>query len=196
MDFWIDNPKVLFQAKYIQEVWIDKSMNMNQKLNALTRLIILLSLLGFICFNRSLFLVIGLLLIIAMVIFYKQYAVEGMTSCQRPKTTCHVMPSNPMNNVLVTDYKENPHLKPSHPEYSLQVENNINTSALTSILLQNKDNKDIHKGFGTSRDQFEFEQSMRPFFTQPVNSVDKVEYGDFLKYCYGALPSDKPLKIS
>jgi hypothetical protein len=96
----------------------------------------------------------------------------------------------------MTDYKENPDLTPSHPEYNIQVENAINTSALSSIFLQNKENKDIHKGFGSSRDQFEFEQSMRPFFTQPVNTVDKVEYNDFLKFCYGSLPSDKPLKIS
>jgi hypothetical protein len=106
------------------------------------------------------------------------------------------LPVNPLNNVLMTDYKENPDLTPSHPEYNIQVENAINTSALSSIFLQNKENKDIHKGFGSSRDQFEFEQSMRPFFTQPVNTVDKVEYNDFLKFCYGSLPSDKPLKIS
>jgi len=191
MDFWIDNPKVLFQYKYIHEISINKDMNINQKLNALTRLIILLSLLGFICFNRSIFLVIGLLLIAAIVIFYKrEHITEGMTSRQG------ILPSNPLNNVLVTDYKENPHLKPNHPAYSVQVEDAINTSALSSIFLQNKDNKDIHKGFGSSRDQFEFEQSMRPFFTTPVNTVDKVEYGDFLKFCYGSLPSDKPLKIS
>jgi len=191
MEFWIDNPKVLFQSKYIQEIWIESTMNTNQKLNALTRLIILLSLLGFICFNQSLFFVFGLLLIAGIVIFHKQkHLVEGMTTRQT------VMPSNPLNNVLVSDYKDNPLLKPNHPTYSIKVENAINTSALSSIFLQNKDNKDIHKGFGTSRDQFEFEQSMRPFFTNPVNTVDKVEYGDFLKFCYGTLPSDKPLTIS
>jgi hypothetical protein len=25
--------------------------------------------------------------------------------------------------------------------------------------------------------------------------VDQIEYGDFLKYCFGKLPCDKPLKI-
>jgi hypothetical protein len=191
MEFWIDNPKLLFHSNYIHEIWISSGMNMNQKLNAMTRLIILLSLLGFICFNRSIFLILGLLLIAAIVIVYKKESlIEGMTSSQP------ILPVNPVNNVLMSDYKDNPELTPSHPEYSMNVENAINTSALSSIFLQNKDNKDIHKGFGTSRDQFEFEQSMRPFFTQPVNTVDKVEYNDFLKFCYGSLPSDKPLKIS
>ena len=191
MDFWIDNPKVLFQSKYIHEIWIEERMSTNQKMNALTRLIIILSLLGFICFNQSIFMVIGLILIAAIVIFHtRETTVEGMTTRE------NITPLNPVKNVLMHDYKENPNLKPNHPPYTVKVVNDINTSALSSIFLQNKDNADIYKGFGSSRDQFEFEQSMRPFFTNPVNSIDKVEYGDFLKFCYGSLPSDKPLTIS
>jgi hypothetical protein len=190
MDFWTDQPKLLFHSNYIQEIWMYSGMNMNQKLNAMTRLIIVLSLLGFICFNRSLFLVIGLILIVLIVAVYKkEHLLEGMTSRQP------LLPDNPVNNVLMNDYKDNPTIRPNHPEYSEDVEHTINTSALSSIFLQNSDNKDIHKGFGSSRDQFEFEQSMRPFFTNPVNSVDQVEYGDFLKFCFGKMPSDKPLNI-
>ena len=114
---------------------------------------------------------------------------EGMTSRQP------LLPENPLNNVLMTDYKENPTLKPNHPDYTKRVESTINTSALSSIFLQNKENKDIHKGFVSTGDKFQFEQSMRPFFTNPVNSVDQIEYGDFLKYCFGKLPSEKPLNI-
>ena len=115
---------------------------------------------------------------------------EGMTN----RNTV-ILPMNPVNNVLMTDYKDNPHLKPNHPDYTEEVENTINTSALSSIMLQNKDNKDMFKGFSTTRDQMEFEQSMRPFFTQPVNTVDQVEYGDFVKFLAGSMPSDKPLQI-
>ena len=191
MEFWIDQPKLLFHSNYIHEIWMYERMNMNQKLNAMTRLIIVLSLLGFICFNRSIFIVIGLIMIGAIVLIYKRKNVfEGMTD-----TTMKVLPNNPLNNVLMTDYKENPNLLPNHPEYTEKLEDTINQSALTSILKQNTDNKDIQKGFVSSRDKFEFEQSMRPFFTNPVNSVDQIEYGDFLKYCFGKLPSDKPLKI-
>jgi len=190
MEFWTDQPKLLFHSKYIHEIWMYPDMNMNQKLNALTRLIIVLSLLGYICFNRSLFIVIGLILMVAIVVIYKRETLfEGMEN-NHP-----ILPNNPLNNVLMSDYKENPNLAPSHPEYNEPLENTINQSALTSIFKQNSDNKDIQKGFGNSRDKFEFEQSMRPFFTNPVNSVDQIEYGDFLKYCFGKLPCDKPLKI-
>ena len=191
MDFWVDQPKLLFHSDYIHEIWMYPRMNMNQKLNAMTRLIIVLSLLGYICFNRSIFLVIGLILIGTIVLVYKREQLfEGMKNRDQP-----ILPDNPLNNVLMTDYKENPNLEPSHPEYTQKLEDTINNSALTSIFKQNSDNKDIQKGFESSRDQFEFEQSMRPFFTNPVNSVDQVEYGDFLKYCFGQLPSDKPLTI-
>lgn len=190
MDFWTDQPKLLFHSNYIHEIWMYSDMNMNQKLNAMTRLVIVLSLLGYICFNRSLFIVIGLILIVGIVAVYKKENIlEGMKGRQP------LLPDNPLNNVLMTDYKENPNLRPNHPRYTDKVENTINTSALASIFTQNKENKDIHKGFLSTGDKFQFEQSMRPFFTNPVNSVDQVEYGDFLKYCFGKLPSDKPLNI-
>jgi hypothetical protein len=189
MDFWIDQPKLLFHSNYIHEIWMYSGMNMNQKLNAMTRLIIVLSLLGFICFNRSIFLILGLLLAMAIVLVYKRESIfEGMSN--NP-----IQPTNPLNNVLMNDYKDNPTLKPSHPAYDENLESTINQSAMASILMQNKDNKDIKRGFGSLRDQFEFEQSMRPFFTNPVNSVDQIEYGDFLKFCFGKMPSEKPLNI-
>jgi hypothetical protein len=189
MDFWIDNPKILFQSKYIQEIWIYPNMTTNQKLNALTRATILLSLLGYACFNRSFFIVLGLLIIVGIALFHmKEPTVEGMTNSP-------IVPTNPVNNVLMNDYVDNPFMEPNHPEYSEKIENNINTSALSSIFSQNNDNKDIYKGFGNSNDQLAFEQSMRPFHTTPVNTVDQVEYGDFLKYCFGKLTSEKPLSI-
>jgi hypothetical protein len=191
MEFWIDNPKILFNVNHIHEIWIYSGMTLNEKLNAMTRLIILLSFLGFIVFNRSLFLVIGLILISLIVIVHnKDHLLEGMTN-----THTLILPTNPVNNVLMSDYKDNPKLKPNHPEYTDGVENSINTSALSSIMLQNKDNDDIQHGFRTTRDQMEFEQSMRPFFTQPVNTVDQAEYGDFIKFLAGSMPSDKPLQV-
>ena len=191
MEFWIDNPKILFNANHIHEIWIYSGMTLNEKLNAMTRLILLLSLLGFVCLNRSVFLVIGLILVSLIVIFYKKDdLMEGMTNSSHP-----ILPSNPLNNVLMTDYKDHPNLSPSHPSYGNLVENAINSSAMSSILLQNKENKDIQNVFSTSRDQLEFEQSMRPFFTQPVNTVNQSEHEDYVKFIAGTMHSDKPLLI-
>ena len=95
--FWINDPTILLN-KYSLTFWPTESMSMNEKLNAMTRLIIVLSLLGFICFNRSLFLVMGLILVGAIVLIYKRKGIfEGM----EVQPTQPILPNNPVNNVFV-----------------------------------------------------------------------------------------------
>ena len=62
--FWIDNPNVLFHNKYITEFFPVEGMTYEQKLNAITRTIILLSIIGLIM-NQSL-----RTLIISLITFY------------------------------------------------------------------------------------------------------------------------------
>ena len=40
--FWIENPSILINLNNITELWPTSDMNKNQKLNALSRLIIIL----------------------------------------------------------------------------------------------------------------------------------------------------------
>lgn len=192
MNFWGDNPTLLFDSRYIQEIWIYDGMDRNQSLNALSRLIIVLSVIGFACFNRILFLVIGGILLGCIVLFHnsqKENFDTELSDYQR------IDQSNPMNNVLMQDYKYNP-MKTAEPkEYGEQKEKNINDKTKQFILQENKGNSQIGDLFKNKADQFQFEQSLRPFYTNPVTTVDQSEYKDFLKYCYGVLPSDKPLRI-
>lgn len=192
MNFWGDNPTLLFDSRYIQEIWIYDGMDRNQSLNALSRLIIVLSVIGFACFNRILFLVIGGILLGCIVLFHnsqKENFETELSDYQR------IDQSNPMNNVLMQDYKYNP-MKTAEPkEYGEQKEKSINDKTKQFILQENKSNSQIGDLFKNKGDQFQFEQSLRPFHTNPVTTVDQSEYKDFLKYCYGVLPSDKPLRI-
>ena len=50
--FWSDNPNVLFQSKYIGEFFPVDSMTYNQKLNAVTRTVIVLTILSFLYARR------------------------------------------------------------------------------------------------------------------------------------------------
>jgi|UniRef100_A0A6C0HMV7 hypothetical protein len=192
MNFWGDNPTLLFDSRYIQEIWIYDGMDRNQSLNALSRLIIVLSVIGFACFNRILFLVIGGILLGCIVLFHhsqKENFETELSDYQR------IDQSNPMNNVLMQDYKYNP-MKTAEPkDYGEQKEKSINDKTKQFILQENKSNSQIGDLFKNKGDQFQFEQSLRPFHTNPVTTVDQSEYKDFLKYCYGVLPSDKPLRI-
>ena len=45
--YWVNQPTILFDKEYILEIWPTSTMSYVQKLNAISRLIILLSILGF-----------------------------------------------------------------------------------------------------------------------------------------------------
>ena len=48
MKFWLHRPDILINRNYLRELWPTADMSVNQKLNAITRFIILITLLG--CF--------------------------------------------------------------------------------------------------------------------------------------------------
>jgi hypothetical protein len=190
MKFWADNPSILFDSQYITEIWVYSNMDTNQKLNAISRLVILLSLIGYVCFNRYIIFILGLIILGVIVIIHKSGKKEGFTDVEKYQ---RITSNNPLQNLLLPEYK---YKEPDRvaPKYDKQVEDNINENAKNFILQENKDNADIGNIFSNLGDKFEFEQSMRPFYTNPVTSVGQTEYGDFLGYLFGSLPSDKPLK--
>jgi hypothetical protein len=191
MKFWADNPSILFDSQYITEIWVYSNMDTNQKLNAVSRLVILLSLIGYVCFNRYIIFILGLILLALIVIIQKSGKKEGFTNVEEYQ---RITSNNPLQNLLLPEYKYNKEKEKIVPKYDKDVENNINENAKNFILQENKDNADIGNIFSNLGDKFEFEQSMRPFYTNPVTTVGQTEYGDFLGYLFGSLPSDKPLK--
>jgi hypothetical protein len=191
MKFWADNPSILFDSQYITEIWVYSNMDTNQKLNAISRLVILLSLIGYVCFNRYIIFILGLILLGVIVIIHKSGKKEGFTNVEDYQ---RITSNNPVQNLLLPEYKYNKEKEPIGPKYDKDVEESINENAKNFILQENKDNADIVNIFSNLGDKFEFEQSMRPFYTNPVTSVGQTEYSDFLGYLFGSLPSDKPLK--
>ena len=191
MKFWADNPSILFDSQYITEIWVYSNMDTNQKLNAISRLVILLSLIGYVCFNRYIIFILGLILLGVIVIIQKSEKKEGFSNVEDYQ---RITSNNPLQNLLLPEYKYEKEKAPLKPRYDKEVENSINENAKNFILQENKDNADIVKLFSNLGDKFEFEQSMRPFYTNPVTSVGQTEYSDFLGFVFGELPSDKPLK--
>jgi hypothetical protein len=191
MKFWADNPSILFDSQYITEIWVYSNMDTNQKLNAISRLVILLSLIGYVCFNRYIIFILGLILLGVIVIIQKSEKKEGFSNVEDYQ---RITSNNPLQNLLLPEYKYDKEKAPLKPRYDKEVEESINENAKNFILQENKDNADIVKLFSNLGDKFEFEQSMRPFYTNPVTSVGQTEYSDFLGFVFGELPSDKPLK--
>jgi len=70
IQFWSNEPTILFNKEYIFELWPTPNMCYEQKLNAITRLIILLCILGYILTTSPRILVVGFVtLIIIHVLF-------------------------------------------------------------------------------------------------------------------------------
>ena len=195
MSFWIEDPTILFNSRYITQIWPYSTMTRNEKLNAMTRFIIVVTILGYMCINRIAIVILGLIMAGIIVLLY-QTNKEGMSMAPYfssfPKN--EISQNNPFSNVLVTDYKFNPGKKEMNEEYTPDLENRLNTSAKESILEQNKDNKDMEKMFVSDGDNLEFEQNMRQFYTTASTTIPNNQ-DKFLNFCYGNLPSEKPLTI-
>ena len=194
MSFWISDPTILFNSKYITQLWPYSSMSRDEKLNAMTRFVILVTIIGFMCINRIIIVVLGLIMIGIIVLLY-QNKKEGMASYfNLDDKKQDIYQNNPFSNVLITDYKFNPGKNEFKEDYNPDLENRLNNSVKASILELNQDNKDISNMFISSGDNLEFEQNMRQFYTTPSTTIPNKQ-DNFLKFCYGDLPSKKPLTI-
>lgn len=69
--FWANDPTVLFNKDYILQMWPLQTMTFDEKLNAISRLIIVLSILGFIITKSIRFLVIGIVTLAIIYFVYK-----------------------------------------------------------------------------------------------------------------------------
>jgi len=68
--FWINEPSILLNKDYIFEFWPTNNMCYEQKLNAITRLILLLTILGYILTQSYKIIVVGILTILGIYILF------------------------------------------------------------------------------------------------------------------------------
>ena len=77
--FFTTNPKLLLNNQYIMEIFHNSNMEYNQKLNAISRLIIILSLLALLFTRNISFLIIGIIGIIALYILFRNQSNPKLT---------------------------------------------------------------------------------------------------------------------
>lgn len=215
--FWSENPNVLLQKEYILEFFPTEDMTYNQKMNAVTRIIILLIAVGFIMSRNIRIVLIGLITLggIYLMHFYHEKEANKMESKKITKSiqegfegpakdyysnngisipqNVFTEPdsSNPFSNVLVTDYEYNPNKKPAPPAYNQNINNAILQQAKNVVSESNPDQPDItDKLFRDLGEQLQFEQSLRPFNSNPATTIpnDQAAFADF---CYGSMVSCK-----
>jgi len=121
IQFWTNNPTILFNKEYIFELWPTTNMCYEQKLNAITRLVILITILGYILTMSQRILGVGfitLAVIFALFTMRKQKVTKEMlakegfnvkgneeTGMFDKKPNSYVNPVT-LDNVLKSEFKD------------------------------------------------------------------------------------------
>lgn len=98
---------------------------------------------------------------------------------------------NPLSNVLVTDYLANPKKRPAPPLSQSLVQDQLLHNAKLLVNEANPGQADISdKLFKSLNEQLSFEQSLRPFHSNPSTTIPN-DQGAFAEFCYGNMKSCK-----
>jgi hypothetical protein len=85
IQFWTNDPLILFNKDYIFELWPNTIMSYEQKMNSITRLIIIITVLGFILTKSTRLLIVGIVTIALIFVLYKM---------RKPKMSNDMLDSN------------------------------------------------------------------------------------------------------
>ena len=188
--FWFQHPEVLIQNF---DLWPMADMDFERKLNAISRLIILLSVIGFLYTKNIRILIAGLITLGVIVFLHKergnQKVKEGFTIQDLiPNNYYNSNSKNPMGNVLLPEIQDNPERAEAPPAFSNE---EINKNTQKMIQEQHPDFPDIDERlFKDLGDSFEFHNSMIPFNSAPNTQIPN-DQNAFAKFCYGDMPSCK-----
>lgn len=219
--FWSNEPTILFNKEYIFELWPTTTMNYEQKLNAITRLIIIVTILGYIATMSYKILFAGIITIAIIFGLYKSrkqkltketidegFIVQGneVTGLfDKSKTTTNPVTlesvlktdfqegtkKNPFSNVLLTEIMDNPERRAAPPSFNPDVEEDITKNVKKSVQFMNPGIKNTNKQL--YGDLWEnFElDQSNRVFFTTANSRVANDQGAFGEFLYGNMPSSK-----
>ena len=199
--FWLDNPLIIFKKERITELWPDKQFSASRKLNAITRVIILLTILGYFISKSVKIIITGIVTLLFIVFIYhiqvkkeqeeqemKNIMKEGFDSMS-PKfdkimeqNFTPPTKNNPMMNVLLPEIHDKPNRKEAAPSYNTNIRKEINEKA--------KSNLNDDKLYNNLGDNLSHQHMMRNFHSMPNTSVPNNQK-DFAMFCYGSMKSCK-----
>ena len=199
--FWIAEPSILLNKKYITQVYPTSFMTMEEKMNAVTRAILFLTILGLLITKSPYLLLAGGVAVAAVAYIYntnntKSRRQEGFKISSPAELKKFLKTSysptesvNPMSNVLLTDIADNPDKLPAPPAFDVTTYENINDTTQQMIQTLNPGIRNTNKQlFGDLGEKFEFDQSQRAFYST-ANTKVTADQGAYAQYLYGNMPS-------
>ena len=204
--FWSENPNILFNKDYIFEFFPTDDMSYSQKLNAISRTIILLTIISYAYSQQIRILIIGIITMAAIYFLhlyrmqerkkieqFENPALEVLKNAKFDATGIFDTPTsnNPFSNILLPDIDFNPDKKPAPPTSSENTKTAILDSAKQLVAEANPGQLDIvDKLFTDLGDKLVFEQSMQQFVSNPSTTIPN-DQAAFAEFCYGNMISCK-----
>lgn len=193
-EFWLRNPYVLLNKKYIYKLYPRGDYTQNEKLNAMTRLILLLTILAFFITRNMYFIIVGVVSIVFILAYHhvhpekkenfgllQNIEVDTKTKERMKKELYNPRKNNPLMNVLLPEIQYIPDRKPAVPVHNEEVKKQVNEKTLEGL------DAKIFRDLG---DDILFNQGMRDFYTNPATTIPN-DQDSFMQFCYGAMKSCK-----
>jgi hypothetical protein len=217
IQFWSNDPTILFNKDSIFELWPTIDMYYEQKLNAITRLIILITILGYISTMSLRILVIGIFTLAVIFVLFKmrkqKLTKDMMTEgffVDEPKSIKQQLKSiitldsvlqdefkegnkkNPFSNVLLTQINDDPDRKSAPPAFNVDVDEDITKNVKRSVQMMNPGIKNTNKQlYGDLWQKFLLDDANRVFYSTANTRIEPGDQSSFGKFLYGDMPSSK-----
>jgi hypothetical protein len=197
--FWLDDPSIILKKNYISELWPNNTMTIERKLNAISRLILFLTVIGVLITKSFRLLISSLITLSVIVLLYRIKDNKKVETFKNNKPSVFIKDNfqeptinNPLGNVLLTDIQDNPLKKNAAPSFNLNVNDKINEKTRDMIIDTSfeGDDKMKDKLFKDLGDSVNFENSMRNFNSTPNTRIAN-DQNAFANFLYGNMTSKK-----
>ena len=215
--FWLNEPTILFDKKQITEIWPNPNMSNMEKLNAISRFVIIASLLGYLITLNIGIIFVGIITLAVIAILYhvqsnkakadenakelppkiKESFTNAILYNEVKDDYTNPKENNPMMNVLLPEISYNPTRNEAAPAFNSEVEKNINNSTKDYVVDSSFSDESTkqkeyikRKLFSDLGDSYTFDYSMRNFHTNPNTTIPNDQEG-FANFCYGDMVSAK-----
>jgi hypothetical protein len=217
--FWLNEPTILFNKKHITEIWPNSDMSNMEKLNAISRFVIIASILGYlITLNIGLIFVCIVTLGVIAILYHvqsnkikqeeiekskdkpakiKESFVNSVLYNELKNEYTNPKENNPMMNVLLPEISYNPTRNEAAPAFNVEVEKDINKNTKDYVVNTTFSDESAkqqeyikRKLFSDLGDNYSFDYSMRNFYTNPNTTIPNDQEG-FANFCYGDMISAK-----
>ncbi len=215
--FWLNEPTILFDKKQITEIWPNPNMSNMEKLNSISRFVIIASLLGYLITLNIGIIFVGIVTLAVVAILYhvqsnkakadenakelppkiKESFTNSILYNEVKDDYTNPKENNPMMNVLLPEINYNPTRNEAAPAFNAEVEKKINNSTKdyvvdTTFSDESAKQKEYikRKLFSDLGDSYTFDYSMRNFYTNPNTTIPNDQEG-FANFCFGDMISAK-----